>query len=201
MRRRYRTVAAIRCRQPYEADCWPRFDANTTRLTKMWRQDQPEFLMALNAARRGDGAEAARMLTEAGVEWQTQLEMEFDGTTILSKNDAVDRYNWEALSKVRGTKMTVRAARWGKQRGDWKHVADSSDFKEGAYVMLLANRLEGGELVYANGDCGHVRGFEHNAFQVELVRNGEIVDVEPIVRSNEYQQKPDGWYGDEARPR
>jgi ATP-dependent DNA helicase PIF1 len=189
----------VKAKWAFDADCWPRFDSNTTRLTKMWRQDQPEFLMALNAARRGDGPEAARMLTEAGVEWQTQLEMEFDGTTIVPKNDAVDRYNWEALNKVKGNKITVRASRWGRQRGDWKLVGDTSDFKIGAYVMLLANRMEDGELIYANGDCGHVRGFEHNRFQVELIRNKEIVDVEPIVRSNEYKEKPDGWYGDESK--
>lgn len=189
----------VRAPWAFEAECWPEFDANTLRLTKMWRQDQAEFLMALTAARRGDGDEAARMLTEAGVRWETSLEMEFDGTTIVPKNDQVDRYNWEALSRVRGTKILVRASRWGKQRGDWKLIPDQSDFKVGAYVMLLANKMEDGELVYANGDCGHVVGWEHNQFQVELVRNGEVVEVGQIIRHNAQKDRPDGWYGDEPK--
>jgi hypothetical protein len=75
----------IKAKWAFEAECWPLFDCNTTRLTKMWRQDHPEFLMALNALRRGDGGEAARTLTEAGVQWHTSLEMEFDGTTIVPR--------------------------------------------------------------------------------------------------------------------
>jgi ATP-dependent DNA helicase PIF1 len=195
-------LPAINCKQPYEADCWEHFDANTERLTKMWRQDQAEFLFALNAARRGDGPEAARMLTEARIQWHTSLEMNFDGTTIVPKNDAVDRYNWEALSRVRGSKITVRAARWGKQRGDWRNVSDTADFKVGAYVMLLSNKSEEGQLLYANGDCGHILQYERGIFSIELVRkdvNGDsiIVEVGPIVRNNDSKDRPDGWYGDD----
>jgi ATP-dependent DNA helicase PIF1 len=190
-------LAPIKAPWAFQAECWPEFDKNTERLTKMWRQGQAEFLMALNAARRGDGVEAARLLTEAGVEWHTSLEMEFDGTTVVPKNDQVDNYNWEALRRVPGTKIVVRAQRWGKQRSDWKLIPETVEFKVGAYVMLLSNKMEEGELVYANGDCGHVRGYEHGVFEVELVRNSEIVEVSSIARSNDSKDRPDGWYGDE----
>jgi ATP-dependent exoDNAse (exonuclease V) alpha subunit len=112
----------------------------------------------------------------------------------------VDRYNWEALSRMPGTKITVRASRWGKQRGDWKHVNDTTDFKIGAYVMLLANKMEDGELVFANGDCGHIREYQNGVFTVELVRNGKEVEVVPITRSNSQKDKPAGWYGDDEVP-
>jgi ATP-dependent DNA helicase PIF1 len=190
----------VKARWAFDAECWPMFEQGTERLTKMWRQDQAEFLMALNAARRGDGTEAARLLTEAGVQWHTSLEMEFDGTTIVSRNDQVDTYNWEALRRVPGTKIVVRTQRWGKQRGDWRLVPDTAEFKVGAYVMLLANKMEEGELVYANGDCGHIRDYQHGVFSVELVRNGEIVEVSPIARHNDSKDRPDGWYGDEDEP-
>jgi ATP-dependent DNA helicase PIF1 len=190
----------VKARWAFEADCWEHFERGTERLTKMWRQDQAEFLMALNAARRGDGPEAARLLTEAGVQWHTSLEMEFDGTTIVPKNDQVDNYNWEALRRVPGTKITVRAQRWGKQRGDWKLIPETVEFKVGAYVMLLANKMEDGNLIYANGDCGHIREYDRGVFAVELVRNGATVEVEPIARSNDSKDRPDGWYGDEEEP-
>jgi len=187
----------VKAKWAFEADCWPLFDANTTRLTKMWRQDHPEFLMALNALRRGDGPEAARILTQAGVQWHTSLEMEFDGTTIVPKNDQVDNYNWESLSRLPGKKIPVRSYRWGKLRGDWKLIPDVAEFKVGAYVMLLANKMEEGQLVYANGDCGHIRDYADGVFTVELVRNGEEVEVYPITRANSFKDKPDGWYGEE----
>jgi hypothetical protein len=39
----------------FQAKCWGRFAANTTRLTKNWRQEGGNFLTALNAIRVGDG--------------------------------------------------------------------------------------------------------------------------------------------------
>lgn len=186
----------------FEAQCWPRFAQATTRLTKIWRQSDPRFLDALNAARRGAGAEAAAMLTDAGARWETGLHTEFDGTTVLSKNDQVGRYNAMALDRVHGKAIVVTSRRWGKQRSEWGQnrrtgewgVPQQAEFKVGAYVMLLANKFdEGRELVYANGDCGHIEDYEGGAFKVRLVRNGEVVTVERLARNVAQKDKPDGW--------
>ena len=95
-------LPSIKARWAFEATCWPEFAAHTTRLTKMWRQDQAEFLDALQAARMGDGARAASILSSCGVQWHTSLDISFDGTTIIPKNDACDRFNWIALERVAG---------------------------------------------------------------------------------------------------
>lgn len=185
----------VKARWAFEAECWPKFAANTERLTKVWRQDQQEFLLALNAARRGDGPEAARVLTEAGMRWETSLDIEFDGTTIVPKNDAVDRYNGIALDRLPGKKIVVTSRRWGKQRGEWKQVPDRLGVKLGAYVMLLSNMPDGdGGFYYVNGDCGHITAYEEGArrFTVKLVRTGEPVVVYPLVRSLEQKDKPEG---------
>src|SRR5437660_7327847 len=46
----------------FRAECWPLFAQNTVRLTKIWRQDNPRFLEAINLLRCGKGAEAAEVL-------------------------------------------------------------------------------------------------------------------------------------------
>ena len=52
-------------RYAFEADCWrPNFSENTTRLTRIWRQDDAEFLQALHAARRGVGERRWRISKE-----------------------------------------------------------------------------------------------------------------------------------------
>ena len=56
---------------------------------------------------------------------------------------------------------------------------------------------DGGALIYANGDCGHVMGVQPAqdpsmppALVVELVRTGQEVLVDPIVRGVETSEKP-----------
>jgi ATP-dependent DNA helicase PIF1 len=188
----------VRAQWAFEADCWGEFAANTTRLDKVWRQDEAAFLAALNAARAGDGNLAADTLTRAGVDWATSLDTEYEGTTIIPKNDAVDRYNWMKLDAMAGTRITVPSRRWGKARGEWKNVPDRLELKLGAYVMLLANHPE---FEYVNGDCGIVTAYSADTeeFTIELARNGHSVTVGKLVRSVDTKDKPDGWRDDATR--
>jgi len=185
----------VRARWAFESDEWHRFDAHTTRLTKVWRQDAGPFLNALNLTRSGNGDAASQVLAQEGLEWHSALSLDFDGTTIVSKNDQVDRYNGMALDRLPGRTFTLGNRRWGKQRGEWKQVPDRVTLKQGAYVMLLANRYdEDRNLVYANGDCGHVaEGSDASHLWVELVRNGSLVDVPRVVRDVGTKSKPEGW--------
>lgn len=182
----------------FDANCWPRFERNMTKLTKVWRQTDQQFLAALNYARSGNGPAAADLLAASGLRYETAVDMEFDGTTLMGKNDEVDRFNQIALDKVKGRLIGLPARRWGKQRGEWKNVPDRTIIREGAYVMLLANKYDGQDFLYANGDCGHVKGILPSVgnlipptIVIELVRNGREVGVEPIVRAVESRDKPD----------
>jgi hypothetical protein len=191
----------VKAKWAFDADCWPRFDS----------QHYPAHQdVAAGPAGISDGAECCAPWRWPGGRQDADRGR---GGMADAVGDGVRRNYYCPKERRRRQvqlgsveqgegerRLRCAQARWGKQRGDWKLVGDSSDFKIGAYVMLLANRHgRMANLMYANGDCGHVRGFEHNAFQVELVRNGEIVEVEPIVRSMNIKQKPDGWYGDESK--
>lgn len=191
----------VRATWAFDAGCWERFAASTMRLDKVWRQDEVSFLDALNAARMGDGATAVDLLTKAGVEWHSALDVEFDGTTIIPKNDAVGRYNALALDRLPGAKFTVVSRRWGKLRGEWGQsrstkewgVPPSADFKVGAYVMLLANHPA---FEYVNGDCGHIVGYDPaEGIRIELVRNGHSIVLPKLVRGVAIHEKPEPWTG------
>lgn len=183
----------------FESPTWPRFVKNMTKLTKIWRQSDQRFLDILNAARNGDGVAAVNGLLRAGVKFENNIDTRFDGTTLVGKNDEVDRYNAMALHEVQGRTIGLPSRRWGKLRSEWKNIPEQTVVKENAYVMILANRYAApGLLEYANGDCGHVKGFDVKpgcppVVLVELVRNGQIVAVESIIRGVESSNKPDDF--------
>jgi ATP-dependent DNA helicase PIF1 len=185
----------------FDASCWGEFAARTTHLTKVWRQDAGPFLEALNAARVGNGGLAAEILTGLGVTWHTSTNQEFDGTTILPRNQQVNRYNDMALDRVKGARFAVTSRRWGRQRSEWGEnqkthewgIPPRAEFKVGAYVMILSNAPS---FEWCNGDCGHVMAYENDAFHIRLKRNDKVVEIDRIVRGVEDYRKPaDPWTG------
>jgi hypothetical protein len=174
----------IKARWIFEADCWSEFDAGTQRLTKNWRQDDGAFLDAINALRAGEGERGASLLTSTVAEFSSALDLHFPGTTIMAKNDEVDRFNWQALQRVRGEKFTVNSKRWhvAKPPSEWNYIPQQLELKIGAYVMILANDTQSGEFSFANGDCGLIVGRDASAVQVRLARNDSVVDVGAITR-------------------
>ena len=189
----------VKARWAFEAECWPRYAANTTKLTKYYRQTDATFLDGLKAARAGDGKAAVEYFQACkGIVWTGSLMKNFDGTTIVPKNDQVEKFNDLALRELRTSEITVRSERLGKPRKEWDYIPETLRVKENAYVMILANDRS---FSYANGDCGHIRGFgvatvfdkrvgeyEAECFQIELARNGEIVNVPAITRYNEVKE-------------
>ena len=185
----------VKGRWAFDADCWPRFAAATTKLERVWRQDGGAFLDALNAARGGDGGMAAEILTNAGAEWHSSRVGGFDGTTILPVNTEVSRHNNDELMKLRTPLIRVPSRRWGKQRSEWGErkgewgIPLELELKAGCYVMVLSNDFDAG---YVNGDCGHFREMDRQgAAIVELVRTGETVAIPKIVRHVEVREAPD----------
>lgn len=184
---------------------WERFEANTTRLTKNWRQADQNFLEALNHARSGRGMDCVNTLESCGLEFASYVDQEFDGTTILAENKKVERFNLDCLKRVQGRDMSLPSRRWGKERKEWEHIPEKTLLREGAYVMILSNKGTGerGVFEYVNGDCGHVTGVTFRTapllplIHIQLVRTGQEVKVSPIVRNFDYKEKPDGFVVEE----
>jgi hypothetical protein len=168
----------------FEAKCWGEFEKNTLRLTKVWRQDDLDFVHALNLIRCGDGPAGARALEDAGVQFVSSLDMKFEGTTIVGKNDQVNRINAVRYQQVQGKEFELSNYRWGSQRSEWRAEKGIIPFqlklKPGALVMVLANHPE---FEYANGDLGEVIGMDGSSgVLVKLKRNDSIVSVTRVTR-------------------
>jgi hypothetical protein len=192
----------VKGRWAFKADCWEHLAADTTRLTKIWRQADAGFLDALNLSRKGEGSGAAAMFKSLGTEFSPGLDLKFEGTTIVSKNDEVDRYNYMRLSAIQSKPITLQNTRWGIQTSDWKNIPDVLTVKPTALVMLLANtRGEEGNFLYANGDLAHIAEVATDLEAVEavssdwlrvcLVRNYAHHHVHKIIRQNLTKQEPD----------
>jgi len=196
----------VKGRWAFQADAWPEFAANVNRLTKIWRQSDPAFLDAINAARRGDGPTAAAGLRSLGANFSIAVDLDFDGTTIVAKNDEADRFNAQRLLKIKAPSFALQTVRSGVQSSEWKNIPDRIILKPGALVMLLANKKGpmGCGFQYVNGDLAHVvehsdsacltdwKGEEYaaEAVRVTSVRTGETFWIERIVRENKVRDEP-----------
>ena len=175
-----------------------RYAMNRVRLEKIWRQSDTDFIRGLQAVRRADVNTALAFFTPN--RFSSVTDDRFDGTTIFAKNDAVDRHNQLCLDKLATPAVEARAVRTGTQRSDWKQIPDLLRLKEGALVMILANRRvyedeeDGtGRIIYANGDLGELieKDEELNGgWWVKLQRNGATVRVLPIRRENTVPLEP-----------
>lgn len=184
----------------FEAECWrPNFSEHTNRLTRIWRQDDADFLHALGAARRGAGEETVEYLQRVGVRFERSLNDSFEGTTLCATNEVADRYNLRRLCLVppEGTGVSgADSTRWGipgpdgHQPSEWKQIPEVFPFKFGAYVMILSNGTP--EFTWVNGDCGTLVGTSGNQLVVRLTRNGREVNIGKITRKLTTRKKPAG---------
>ena len=184
----------------FEADYWPNFESNMTKLTKNWRQGDGKFLDTLNLLRGGDGSSAARMLPSAGVEFARNADPNFDGTTIVGTNDEVDRYNNIHFVKLAGPRIEYVAYRTGKQRSEWlKNIPDKLSMKTNALVMVLSNDTAKDPLTkeplfrWVNGDLGHIVEADAASVVVKLIRTGKDETIGYVERENTSRTTPSFW--------
>lgn len=181
----------------FQSPCWDRFEEHTTLLTEPRRQADPDFVRALQQVRRGDREAISYFRQFIG----RAEDRNFDGTTILAKNDEVDRYNKIRMLELKTPEEYYLSTRGGEhQPSEWKHIPDRLIVKKGCLVMVLANAYSGEgprrELMYCNGDLGHFEGREivtiHDPVSgeeddvevanVRLIRTGDVVQVTGVHR-------------------
>lgn len=176
----------------FQRAMWGRFEPNVTLLTEPRRQADPEFVRALQAVRRGDrGAALAyfgRMITSGSQD-------KFDGSTIFATNIEVDRHNKLRMLELSAPPEYFKAVRIGEQESEWqKQIPDQLEVKPGCLVMILANKTDQGEMVYANGDLAHyVKKINENVAEVTLKRTGMSVFVGVTMKE---KKSPTGHTGE-----
>jgi ATP-dependent DNA helicase PIF1 len=178
------------------------FEPNIVKLETIWRQDDEEFINAINFMRAGKGKEAVKFLKKAGVEFTSKLDNHFNGTTLIPNNRDVDSYNAKRLGELSTPLIRYAPIRRGSQdkawdrnsKGEWG-IPFEQRFKLGAYVMILRNDTK--NFTYVNGDCGEIVSFDKNTntFGVKLVRNNQIVSISPYIQFNyQYEQPSEGQF-------
>lgn len=178
-------------RYAFEADCWQSsFAQHITRLRRIRRQENEDFVRALQAARRGDGEETLAHLQTCGVRFEPRLIEAFEGTTLIATNDHVDAYNRRRLLRLPdGDRvLTGESTRWGHHPSESSHIPDRFYFKIGAYVMILANDCPA--FRWVNGDCGTVVGTHGDHVVVRLQRNNAEVRIGKIIRERKTRTRP-----------
>ena len=174
----------------FEGDSWSRFDENKLILTEIKRQTDLEFVEALRLVRRGEGKAAIEFFEPF---MSKRLDIEFEGTTIMSKNVEVDRFNERRLSRLTSNKVRFPSHRFDKQLPEWtKNIPQVFETKLDALVMILVNKPipdSGGEFEYVNGDLGYIRDVTEKTAVVELLRGGT---VEVGYTKKENKEKKDG---------
>lgn len=183
----------VKAKFAFEVEAFDRFREHVTNLTQIRRQEDLDFISALQAVRRGDRTKAIDYFES---HLQRQTDPDYAGPTILAKNDEVDRFNLLRHSKLSTTeKWNWQATRWGKERGEWKLIPQLLTLKAGALVMILANKgiedLETGrptgDYLYVNGDLGTVLGKPEESddyCDIKLHRTGTRVRVGKVTREN-----------------
>lgn len=184
----------IRAKYAFHSDYWDRFANNTVRLTKVWRQDNLEFMRGINLIRENKGIQAMQVLQSCGVNFVDKVDDNFEGTTLIPKNDEVESYNLKRLNQIPGLPIRTMTKIYGKALPEWnKNIPVELRLKIGAYVMILANDIP--EFNFVNGDCGIIEGFTKNeegkeVYSVRLKRNNTLVDIRRIERFNLSDKEP-----------
>jgi ATP-dependent DNA helicase PIF1 len=188
-------------KEPYafESAEWHRFADGTTILREIWRQDDQDFIAALGEVRRGQGCSALEFFAPLT---HDDRDMDFEGTTIMGRNSEVNAHNQVRLDALHGRRVTFVSEREGKQAPEWKVIPDVLELKEGAVVMVLANRRRsrGEGFLYVNGDLGTLVSKDPSGGAiVHLQRTGEEICVEAVERDfwrwgkKDPERLPDGW--------
>jgi hypothetical protein len=159
----------------FEAPVWQRAAFETVQLTKVRRQDDPDFIRVLASLRAGrlDG-DAESILRPRVSHFPDR-----SWTRLLTHNVQVDRWNDYCLGELPGAEKVLEAVCTGTP--DQVAFLEKNlltprtlRLKEGARVIFTLNRPDDG---FVNGQTGTVTGFRGGTVIVES--EGSAVAVEP----------------------
>ena len=165
----------------FESNVWHNYEANLTHLKKVWRQEDPKFLEALNLTREGRAVDAALALRACGVTFIKKENEEFDGITLFAVNSQVEAFNARRLAELPGDVVSLHNERWGKERGEWKLIPETLELKDGALVMVLSNDTPG--FRYVNGDLAT---FNAKVQPDEIANGEEDIFIPAVFREVNY---------------
>lgn len=174
----------------FASESWQRAKFQMVRLSKVWRQDEPELLAALNDVRRGRLTPRSRRTLENCVRMFPPATL----TRLCTHNRDVDRVNRAMLDELPGTERTYtaeftppsddRVREWFSKNSI---TPLELSLRAGARVMFTVNDAQGR---FVNGTTGKVARL--TPFSVDVATDdGQLVGVD----SFEWQQNPRDRHG------
>lgn len=154
----------------FEGMTWDRFNFRTVYLHRIIRQQDSDFIDALNRARLGDTSCA---------EYFNRLVRPYRDTavTLCSRNADADRINADRLASMPGWEKHYMAEFSGEAKKTDFNGADDLVLKEDARVMAIAN-APGHDGSYVNGSMGTVTRLQQDSVTVRW-DSGTESRVEP----------------------
>lgn len=162
----------------FHAKCWPEFKVEF--LTEVKRQDNKDFVEALNNVRKGNIQEAVDWFKE-NIEFREEVNDRFRGTTFFATNNEVDIFNKRCLSRLLGESKSYYAKLEGEAAPTWKNIPQRLVLKPGCIIQLLYNDLNNG---FANGDSAIVNELWNNAVYISLLRKKKEMFLRPRLLEN-----------------
>lgn len=173
------TTSEVRTLPVFHSQYWP--EMTIEYLTKVYRQDNPEFIHLLNRARLGKLNEVKDWLVD-NIEFSNSVDDNFEGLTVFSTNKEVNYYNEKKLAELPGVIKTYPVKITGKPPEEYtKGRICDLNVKKGAIVTLMVNNLKAG---YANGSLGVVEVLGDKFLSIKILRTNKVVDVSYVSISN-----------------
>lgn len=149
----------------------------TIQLTRVFRQQDGDFISLLNHVRQGVLTPADRMMLKARENPRFNPGYQSDYIRLTTHNALADSYNETALANLGGNARTYSALVRGTFPESSFPTADRLRLKVGAQVMFIKNDNEGDR--YYNGLIGHVVALGDDEVQVVCPGRDEPIDVVP----------------------
>jgi ATP-dependent exoDNAse (exonuclease V) alpha subunit len=161
----------------FQAPAWKKADLKVHALTKVFRQDDQEFVDMLMRLRVGD----LDPLVFAYFNSRCGAELYVDPTRLYARNDTVHSVNFRELRKLPGRQYTYDCELEGEDEWAEKLARDCIadpfvELKLGAPVLFLYNNYEVG---YVNGERGTVVECRRGFVKIEKA-DGRVVPVDPV---------------------
>lgn len=159
----------------FESDAWNGAQVRTIELTKVWRQEDAEFVKLLQEIRLGRLSDEGLQLLMTRRKAMSDL----DGCTrLMTHNEMVDKINEEKLAALKATQSVYMAQEIGNAGAlDWLDKNCLSPkvlkLKLGARIMCTKNTPQ-----FANGELGTVTKLEPDLVHVRMDNDGYDIKIE-----------------------
>lgn len=152
---------------------WSAFPPEHVELTRIYRQEQQDFIELLNSIR--DGSCTQREITKLN-ERKTMLPESSNAIHLTATNKQADIENQTRLDDLDEALEMYQAKVTGEIDERIFPVKDVLEIKKGARIMMTNNETDGR---WQNGSLGTVTACDENGIEVHL-DNGRICELDPF---------------------